>query len=38
MPFIGALFRTTSKDDSKEELLIFVTPKILKEAVSAATQ
>ncbi len=36
LPFIGALFRSTSEDNSKEELLIFVTPKILKEAVSAA--
>jgi type IV pilus assembly protein PilQ len=38
LPFIGALFRSTSKDDSKEELLIFVTPKILKEAVAAAAK
>jgi type IV pilus assembly protein PilQ len=38
LPFIGALFRSTKESDSKEELLIFVTPKILKEAVSAATK
>ena len=38
LPFIGALFRSTSENNSKEELLIFVTPKILKEAVSAATK
>ncbi len=38
LPFIGALFRSTKESDSKEELLIFVTPKILKEAVAAAGQ
>jgi type IV pilus assembly protein PilQ len=38
LPFIGALFRSTKQSDSKEELLIFVTPKILKEAVTAATK
>ncbi len=31
IPIIGALFRNTSKQDDKVELLIFVTPKILKE-------
>ena len=36
LPFIGALFRSTKNTDDKQELLIFVTPKILKEAVSAA--
>ena len=36
LPFIGALFRSTTKSNGKEELLIFVTPKILKEAVAAS--
>ncbi len=31
LPIIGALFRRTGNIDDKEELLIFVTPKILKE-------
>jgi len=35
IPFLGALFRQTRNVDSKVELLIFVTPKILKESLSA---
>lgn len=31
LPFIGALFRTTTETSTKKELLIFVTPKIIKE-------
>jgi type IV pilus assembly protein PilQ len=31
IPFLGALFRSTSVVSNKSELLIFVTPKILKE-------
>ena len=31
IPLLGWLFRSTSVVDQKEELLIFVTPKILKE-------
>lgn len=31
LPFIGALFRTTRELSKKAELLIFVTPKILKQ-------
>jgi type IV pilus assembly protein PilQ len=31
IPILGALFRNTDKEDHKTELLIFVTPKILKE-------
>ncbi|HHM05244.1 MAG TPA: type IV pilus secretin PilQ [Gammaproteobacteria bacterium] len=33
LPFLGALFRTTRNVDDKVELLIFVTPKILKESL-----
>ena len=33
MPFIGAMFRRTVKQDDKTELLIFVTPKIVKDAL-----
>lgn len=35
LPFIGALFRTTRERNEKSELLIFVTPKILKEQFAA---
>ncbi|MHC8441547.1 MAG: type IV pilus secretin PilQ [Candidatus Eutrophobiaceae bacterium] len=31
LPYLGFLFRRTNDDVSKNELLIFVTPKILKE-------
>lgn len=33
IPGIGALFRDTKKKDSKAELLIFVTPRILNESL-----
>jgi len=32
LPMIDWLFKTTRKSDDKEELLIFVTPKIVKES------
>ncbi|MCF6323488.1 MAG: type IV pilus secretin PilQ [Gammaproteobacteria bacterium] len=35
IPVLGVLFRRTIKQDSKDELLIFVTPKILKESLGA---
>ena len=34
MPFVGAMFRRTVKQDDKTELLIFVTPKIVKDALT----
>ena len=33
IPLIGWLFRNTSRENSKEELLIFVTPKIIKQGL-----
>ena len=33
IPGLGVLFRNTSETESKSELLIFVTPKIIKEGV-----
>jgi type IV pilus assembly protein PilQ len=33
IPLFGQLFRNTSDNDSKRELLIFVTPKILQEGL-----
>jgi len=34
VPILGALFRETSKTNDKDELLIFVTPKIVREGVN----
>jgi len=34
LPLIGVLFRQTTKSDDKEELLVFITPKIIKEGLS----
>lgn len=34
IPVLGHLFKTTSKQNDKAELLIFVTPKILREGVN----
>ncbi len=33
IPGMGALFRDTKKNNSKAELLIFVTPRILNESL-----
>ena len=32
LPWVGALFRTTSESISHEELLIFITPKIIEQS------
>ena len=34
LPYLGWLFKSRYNQDNKSELLVFVTPKILKEAVS----
>lgn len=34
LPIVGHLFRSTTKVDNRSELLIFVTPKILRESLS----
>jgi type IV pilus assembly protein PilQ len=31
LPFVGVLFRNTSIEDNKSELLVFITPKIIDE-------
>jgi len=31
LPYVGFLFKRTSQTQAKSELLIFVTPKILKD-------
>jgi len=34
IPFLGHLFKNTSHQDNKDELMIFITPKIVHEGVS----
>jgi type IV pilus assembly protein PilQ len=34
IPVLGSLFRSTAKLDNKSELLVFITPKIIKDAMS----
>ena len=34
LPVLGNLFRSTNKQDDKTELLIFITPKIIKESLN----
>ena len=34
LPYLGNLFKTTLKQDDKAELLIFVTPKIVKDSLN----
>jgi len=34
IPILGNLFKTTNRTNNKDELLIFVTPKILREGVN----
>ena len=36
IPFLGYLFKTSGKSDSKTELLIFITPKIVTNSVADA--
>jgi type IV pilus assembly protein PilQ len=35
IPYLGYLFKTTNKNVDKTELLIFLTPRIVKESVTA---
>ncbi|MGB8339488.1 MAG: type IV pilus secretin PilQ [Burkholderiales bacterium] len=35
LPFIGNLFKRTTRQDDKTELLIFITPKIVKDNLTA---
>lgn len=34
LPLIGALFRNTKHSDSKSELLVFITPRLVKDSLS----
>jgi len=38
IPYLGALFRDTSKTNNRDELLIFITPRILSERLNQASQ
>jgi type IV pilus assembly protein PilQ len=35
IPMFGNLFKTTSKEMNKTELLIFITPRVVSESVTA---
>jgi type IV pilus assembly protein PilQ len=34
LPYVGALFRRTIERDDKQELMIFITPKIVRDTVA----
>ena len=38
LPYLGRLFKNTSVDNTKQELLVFVTPKILKDSLSLSSR
>lgn len=38
LPYIGRLFKNTAENSSKQELLVFVTPKILKDSLSLSSR
>jgi type IV pilus assembly protein PilQ len=35
LPYVGFLFKNNLKSDDRRELLIFITPRIIKEGISA---
>ena len=34
LPYVGFLFKTTTKNTSRAELLVFITPRIVSEALT----
>jgi type IV pilus assembly protein PilQ len=38
IPFLGYLFKNTSRSNSRTELLIFITPRVVSERVTAAAR
>ena len=34
LPYVGFLFKTTKNVDTKKELLVFITPKIIKDSLN----
>jgi type IV pilus assembly protein PilQ len=35
IPYLGRLFRRNTQSDNKAELLIFITPRLIKESVTS---
>ena len=35
LPLIGALFRNTAHSDTKTELLVFITPRLVKDSLTS---
>ena len=35
IPILGNLFKTTSKSDTRSELLVFITPKIITDKLTS---
>jgi type IV pilus assembly protein PilQ len=35
VPFLGYLFKSTGRTAEKQELLIFLTPRVVKESINA---
>ena len=33
LPYLGALFRKTVKSDDKSELMVFITPRVIKDSL-----
>jgi len=38
IPYLGALFRDTARQNHRTELLIFITPRVVSERVNQAAQ
>jgi len=34
LPYVGKLFRRTTSTDDKQELLIFITPRLIKDSLT----
>jgi type IV pilus assembly protein PilQ len=35
LPWLGSLFRNKTKQDSKQELLIFITPRLIRDSLTS---
>ncbi|MBT6585433.1 MAG: type IV pilus secretin PilQ, partial [Gammaproteobacteria bacterium] len=35
LPWLGSLFRNKTKQDDKQELLIFITPRLIRDALTS---
>ncbi|MEX2326430.1 MAG: hypothetical protein WD558_01755 [Pseudomonadales bacterium] len=34
LPYVGRLFRRNTKSDDKQELLIFITPRLIRDSLT----